>query len=113
MTALFNGIIKILKGDFVRTSEIAESYDDVSKEYVENEVRSLVQQDILTNVFGDYYITNNFESDQKEKEALKEIHRLGNHLHQKADTRTEVKITGELVEDKEFKTDRDPASIIK
>lgn len=104
--------IKVLKGDFVRKSDIIESYDGLEKEFIDRRIDDLVQDGILINVFRDYYVIEDFRSREHEEEATKRILKVTNEIYQKADTRTEVEVTGEMVEDNSFKTDKDSWDIM-
>lgn len=113
MIETIRGTIKVLKGDFVRKSDITNSYDGLDEDFVDERIDDLVQDGILVNVFRDYYVTGNFESEEREEEATKQILNMSNEIYQEADTRTVVKVSGEMVEDNTFKTDKDPSDIVR
>lgn len=106
-------VYRLLKGQYTDVYEITESYDDISEERVRNELDELVTEGYLERLTDRYYVISSFESQQQEKEAARAIYSVGSRLHSDADTRKEVEVSGTLVEDKSFKTDKSLDEILR
>ena len=106
MIEKFSQIKSLLKGEYVHLGEIVESYDGLDEEDVVTELDELVEQDILVRFSDNYFVISSFDSEDSRKEAARKLNKLGNRFHSMADTRTEVEVSGEMVEDMSFKTDK-------
>lgn len=103
----------VFKGQYANPNEIASSYDDISVERVRDELETLVEDDVLEQFSENYYVVADYETEEEKKEILKKLSKLGHQLHSDADTRKEVKVSGSMVEDKSFKTDKSLDEIIR
>lgn len=100
----------LLRGRYLYIPEISGCYDGINEEDIRAEVENLVDSEVLVQMTHNYYIVAPFDS---EEEATEEIVNLSNRLYNMADTRTEVQISGSMMEDKSFKTEKSPSELIR
>lgn len=103
-------IPNLLRGRYVYIPEMTKCYDGVNEEDVRLELESLVDSGVLVKMTRNYYVVAPFDS---EEEITEEIMNLSNRLYNMADTRTEVQISGSMVEEKSFKTEKSPSELIR
>jgi len=96
----------LLKGRYLRASTIAASYDGLSINFVRKELFELAAEGYLVPIGRSFFIVPDFDSEKERKEAAKAIQIAGQHFYNEADTRTEVEVSGALVEDRTFKTQK-------
>ena len=108
---LRNAIKKLLEGKHYNIKSFAERSSEHSIERIRQVFDQLEDEGIVSNIYGDYYVLGDL-SDDEEAEAINKIRRISAKLWSESDDKTEVEISGELVEDTEIETDRDPTELL-
>lgn len=85
----------------VETSKMRETLED------------LVSEDVLSHVYGNWYVTCSVDTEDERKEQIKKIREKRSQLQEKVNTRTKVTVGGELMGETEFRTEREPSEVIE
>lgn len=95
---------KIYGRNYVRVSELSRSFEKTESK-VKDRLDDLVDEGVLMKLTSDIYIPAKVPEDEQES-AGKEIYSKFSDWRQEVTSKTEVEVSGELVEDESYTIDR-------
>lgn len=102
---------QLRKGKYRNVKNVARN-SSVSEDLVRNKLDDLVENNYLIKITTNIYVVRSM-NEEKQKEALEAINKKRAEIQKNIDKRTKVTVSGELMEDKTFKTEKNPFEIIR
>lgn len=108
MRNMFGHIVKkLLKGERYNVKNFSEK-SSVSEDKMRSVFSELEDQGVLIQVTENHFVLGDVDKEF----AIEKIREASAELQKEVDDKTRVEISGALVENKEFETEKDPSEIL-